>query len=413
MSTFTHAMEQLDRACDLLDTPLTHREVLRHPQRVVEVSFAVQMDDGTTRVFTGYRVQSNNLRGPYKGGIRYHAQTDVDEVKALAFWMAIKCAVVHVPFGGGKGGVTVDPKTLSAGEKERLTRAFTRAIADVIGPHKDIPAPDVNTTPEIMGWIADEYGKIVGAPSPAVVTGKPIALGGSEGRGTATGQGGFYILEAARVQLQLVNNMPTVVIQGFGNAGQSIAHLVHQNGYKIVGISDSRGGIVSEHGIDPVALLAHKQQTGSVLGFPGTCDISQAELLTLPCDILIPSALENQITQENAKNIQAKIILELANGPTTPEADVMLHAAGVLVIPDVLANAGGVATSYFEWKQNIDGEHWSEEVVFSKLKALMQEAFRSVWSAREEFHTDLRAAAFILAIRRITEKMKISSSSMD
>lgn len=406
-STFDNAMEQLRLAAELLQLDPATRAILSHPRRTVQVSLAVKMDDGATRVFEGYRVQYNNARGPYKGGIRYHQNADMDEVKALAFWMAVKCAVVDVPFGGGKGGITVDPKKLSADEKERLTRAYARAISDLIGPERDVPAPDVNTNPEIMGWIADEYAKVVGHPAPAVVTGKPIALGGSEGRGTATGQGGFYVLEAVREKVDLEPELAKVVIQGFGNAGQSIANLLFRHGYTIVGISDSKGGVVCEQGINPAELLAHKQATGSVMGFPGGTDVTNEEILTHPCGILIPSALENQITKDNAAAIKAKIVLELANGPTTPEADEILAAAGVTVVPDVLANAGGVATSYLEWKQNMENVRWSESEVFGKLKEIMQKAFVDVWVVKTQYQVDLRRAAFVLAIKRIKEAMVV------
>jgi glutamate dehydrogenase/leucine dehydrogenase len=405
-STFSNAREQLRRAAELLKTDEATLKILEHPRRTVQVSLAVKMDDGRTEVFEGYRVQHNNARGPYKGGIRYHGQTDLDEVKALAFWMAVKCAVADIPFGGAKGGITVDPKELSAGEKERLTRAFTRAIFEIIGPERDIPAPDVNTNPEIMAWIADEYSQIAGQSSPAVVTGKPIAVGGSEGRGTATGQGGYYVLEAVREKIRLEPEMTNVVIQGFGNAGQAIANLVFRHGYTIVGVSDSKGGVVCEKGLNPAELLAHKAESGSVCGFLGGTDVSNDEILTHRCGILIPSALENQITKENAHAIKAKIVLELANGPTTPEADEILTAAGTVVVPDVLANAGGVAASYLEWVQNMEKTHWSESEVFTKLSKIMRQAFDNVWGAKEEFGVDLRRAAFVLAIRRIKEAMQ-------
>ena len=400
-------MEQLHRASSLLQLDPATLTILEHPRRTIQVSVAVRMDDGSLRVFEGYRVQYNNARGPYKGGIRYHAQTDMDEVKALAFWMSVKCAVVDIPFGGGKGGISVDPKMLSHGERERLTRGFARAIAEVIGPDTDIPAPDVNTTPEIMDWIADEYAKVVGHAAPAVVTGKPLASGGSEGRGTATGQGGFFILESVRQKIGLDPETSSVVIQGFGNAGQSIARLLHRHGYIIVGLSDSRGGIVPDHGLDPELVHQHKEKTGSVFGFPGATDVTNEELLVHPCGILIPSALENQITKDNAHSIKAKIILELANGPTTPEADTILADAGVTVVPDVLANAGGVATSYFEWVQNRENTHWTESEVFTKLEETLRIAFEDVWAVKEQYQVDMRRAAFVLAIRRIKEAMRV------
>lgn len=405
MSAYANAMEQLRQAAELLQLDVATKTILEHPRRTVQVSLSVKMDDGSIRIFEGYRVQHNNARGPYKGGIRYHSQTDLDEVKALAFWMAVKCAVVNIPFGGAKGGITVDPKKLSSGEKERLTRAFTRSIVEIIGPEKDVPAPDVNTTPEIMGWLADEYSTLIGTPSPAVVTGKPIALGGSEGRGTATGQGGFYILEAVAKKVGLDPESATAIVQGFGNAGQSIANLLFRHGYKIVGISDSKGGIVSEKGLDPKLVAEYKQATGSVTGYPETTSVMNEEILLHPCGVLVPSALENQFTKENAHGVRAKIILELANGPTTPEADEIFAEMGITVVPDVLANAGGVATSYLEWVQNMEHLHWTESDVFTKLQEIMRSSFEDVWAVKEQYHTTLRKAAFVSAIGRIKDAM--------
>lgn len=406
MSAFANALRQLEAATAGGGFDPAAVELLRHPRRTLQVSLAVKMDDGATRVFDGYRVQYNNARGPYKGGIRYHPQADLDEVTALAFWMAIKCAVVDVPFGGGKGGITVDPKSLSKAELERLTRAFTRAIADAIGPRKDVPAPDVNTTPEIMGWIVDEYGTIVGHPEPAVVTGKPLALGGSEGRNTATGQGGFFVLDELRTALGLDPASATVVVQGFGNVGQSFAEICHAHGWTVIGIADSRGGIVAERGLDPAAVAAWKKAHGSVVGFPGARAVTNAELLEEPCSVLAPSALEEVITAENASRISAKVVLELANGPTTPEADRVLRERGIAVVPDVLANAGGVATSYLEWQQNREGSRWSEQEVFAQLKDIMAPASRAVWEGRATAGSDLRVAAYRIAVARIAAAMR-------
>ncbi len=406
MSVFANAMKQLDLAAKTANISKNAINILREPERQTIVHFPVKMDNGETRIFEGYRVQHSSARGPYKGGIRYHEQTDIDEVKALAFWMAIKCAVVNIPLGGGKGGVTVNPKKLSKAELELLTRAFTRSIADIIGPEKDIPAPDVNTTPEIMTWIRDEYEKVVGHPASGVVTGKPISSGGSAGRGTATARGGFFIFEAARKKLALDPESSTVVIQGFGNAGATAAKIFNHHGYVVIGVSDSRGGIWDENGLDIKGALKHKEETGTVANFKNAKNITNEELLELPCGVLIPSALENQITANNAPAIKAKMILELANGPTTPEADEILSAAGILVVPDVLANAGGVAVSYFEWLQNISGESWSEEEVFSRLEKLMAEAFNSVWVKKEEFNVNMRTAAYIVALQRIEQAMK-------
>lgn len=380
-------------------------ERLRHHERIVDVHVPVAMDDGSSRIFHGYRVQWNSARGPYKGGIRYHEQVDMDEVKALAFWMTIKCAVVGIPYGGGKGGVAVNPKLLSAAETERVTRGFTRAIADVIGPDKDIPAPDVNTNAAIMDIIADEYSKLVGQWSPAVVTGKSVFKGGSEGRGSATAQGGFFVFEAFRNKVGMDPESATVVVQGFGNAGHAIAHLFHHHGYKVVAVSDSKGGIHDERGLDIPAVAAYKEEAGSVVGFNGLSTLSQVEVLTLPCGVLVPSALENQLTGDIAPHVRAQMILELANGPTTPEADAYFHQHGVVVVPDVLTNAGGVAVSFFEWQQNKTDEHWPQNEVFDRLKPLMEEASRAVIETTERYGITYRQAAFVLALERIAEKV--------
>lgn len=406
MSPFGNAMKQLDIAAKAAGISENIINILREPERQTVVHFPVKMDDGATRVFEGYRVQHSSARGPYKGGIRYHEQTDIDEVKALAFWMAIKCAVVNIPLGGGKGGVTVNPKKLSRQELERLTRAFTRAIADIIGPEKDIPAPDVNTTPEIMAWIRGEYESIVGHKAPGVVTGKPVEAGGSLGRGTATAQGGFFVFEAARKKLALDPESSTVIVQGFGNAGATMAKILDHHGYKVVGVSDSGGGVWNENGLDIKELSKHKEETGRVSGFKNSENITNEELLELPCGVLIPSALENQITAENAGDIKAKMVLELANGPTTPEADSILESRGIVVLPDVLANAGGVAVSYFEWVQNLSGESWSEEEVFTRLQKTMAEAFDGVWNKKTELGGSMRTAAFAAALARIAKAME-------
>ena len=372
---------------------------MRHPMRQIRISIPVRMDDGSLKVFEGYRVQHNNWRGPFKGGIRYHQDTNVDEVKALALWMAVKCSVANIPMGGGKGGVTVNPKLLSVGELERLTRGWARMMKPVIGPTVDVPAPDVNTTPREMDWIADEFGH------PAVVTGKTIPAGGSEGRGTATAQGGFYILEALRSRLFLDPEVSTVAIQGFGNAGQHFATLCHRHGYKVIAVSDSSGAIHNEAGLDIPAVIAHKEATDKVADFAGARNITNQELLSLPCGLLVPAALENVITIENAASVNAKVVLELANGPTTPEADDVLFGKGITVIPDVLANSGGVTVSYFEWDQNMKNERWSEEQVFEKLKALMSSATEAIWQKKEALKTDMRRAAFVVALERLQTAM--------
>lgn len=418
---FDNALNQLARANAVKPFPTDLIEQLKHPNREIHISIPVRMDDGSLRVFEGYRVEHNNARGPYKGGIRFHAQTDIHEVKALALWMTMKCAVVGIPMGGGKGGVTVDPKTLSKGELERLSRGWMRALSDVLGPKKDVPAPDVNTTPEIMAWMADEFGKIAGDTSGAVITGKPLDRGGSEGRGTATAQGGFYVFDALREQLGLPVSC-RVVVQGFGNAGDHAADLWTKAGHRVIAVSDSKGAILAipalragmgsdagiESGLDIEAVVAHKKTTGSVVGMAGTQTISNDDLLALECDVLIPAALENQIRADNVGTIRAKSIMELANGPTTPEADDLLFTRGVSVIPDILFNAGGVTVSTFEWEQNLKGEHWSEEVVFQKLKEIMEREAKEIFSTAQALKTDLRRAAFVVALGRLEQAMQRS-----
>lgn len=408
MEVFKNAIAQLDAAAKAANADPSTVEVLRRATRTVQVSFPVKMDDGSTRIFEGYRVQHNDARGPFKGGIRFHQDADMDEVKALAFWMAIKCAAVNVPFGGGKGGITIDPKSVSKGELERVTRGYIRLLAPVIGPDTDVPAPDVGTDGEVMGWIVDEYSKYAGNPSPAVVTGKPIALGGSLGREAATGQGGIYVLDAFVKDAGLQPADLRVAVQGFGNVGYHFARLAHERGYKIIAVSDSRGGVHAADGLDPVALAAHKKTFGALSGFAGTTDIAGADILTLDCDVLVPAALENQLTVANASAVKAKIILELANGPTTPEADADFAKRGIAVLPDVLANSGGVAVSYYEWEQNRRDEKWSEEDVAKKLEPLMAAAYDAVRAMAKKHDTTMRLAAFAVAIERIGAAMKVS-----
>lgn len=402
---FENALLQLSRANAAKPFPADLIERLTHPNREIRVSIPVRMDDGSLRVFEGYRVEHNNARGPYKGGIRFHRDTDIHEVKALALWMTMKCAVAGIPMGGGKGGVTVDPKTLSKGELERLSRGWVRALSDVLGPQKDVPAPDVNTTPEIMAWMADEFGKITGDTSGAVITGKPLDKGGSEGRGTATAQGGFYVFDALREKLGLPEKC-RVVIQGFGNAGDHAADLWTKAGHSVIAVSDSKGAIVSDVGLDIDVVTAHKKATGSVVGMAGTRTVSNDELLALECDLLIPAALENQIRADNVSTIRAKAIMELANGPTTPEADDALFARGVAVVPDILFNAGGVTVSTFEWEQNLKGEHWTEADVFAKLKTIMEREANEIFATAQSLGTDLRRAAFVVALGRLEEAMR-------
>jgi glutamate dehydrogenase/leucine dehydrogenase len=401
MSVFDSAMEQLYRAAKLIGLKPNVLEILKYPERTITVSIPVKMDDGSVKIFQGYRVQYSSASGPYKGGIRFHQATDLDEVKALAFWMSLKCAVVDIPLGGGKGGVTVNPKELSEKEIEQVSRGWTQGMVQVIGPERDIPAPDVNTNAQIMAWIADEYSKITGRKEPGVVTGKPLEAGGSLGRDTATAQGGFYVLEKLKEVVGLDPESSAVVIQGFGNAGYNFAKLAHHAGYKIVAVSDSRGGIHNPQGLDPEKVLEHKKSTGSVVGFKGADEVSNQEILEIPCGVLVPSALENQITADNANKISCQMVLELANGPTSTEADEILFSEGVHVVPDILANAGGVTVSYFEWMQNRKNEKWEIDQVWEKLEPIMKNSFEAIWNKHNELNTDLRRAAFAIALERL------------
>lgn len=397
------AQRQFDLAADRLNLDPGLRRVLREPRRELTVHFPVKMDDGSVQVMTGYRVQHNLGRGPAKGGIRYHPDVTLDEVKALAMWMTWKCAVVAIPFGGGKGGVVVDPKKLSMKELEALTRRFTTEISVLIGPERDIPAPDVNTNAQVMAWMMDTYSMHVGYTVPGVVTGKPISLGGSEGRAEATARGVVYtIIEAAR-ELELDLKRATVAVQGFGNAGSIAARLMAADGSKVIAVSDSSGGIHREDGLDIERVMAWKREHGTVVGFPGTEPISNAELLELPCDVLIPAALENVITERNAERIGARIVAEAANGPTTPEADAILFRRGIFVIPDILCNAGGVTVSYFEWVQDLNRDHWSEAIVNAKLHEIMVKAFTEVRSMATRESCDNGLAAYLLAVQRVAD----------
>ncbi|MFZ2149639.1 MAG: Glu/Leu/Phe/Val dehydrogenase [Minisyncoccia bacterium] len=401
---FQNAMAQLDKAAKTKNFNKEFMEKLRHPDRDIRISIPVKMDDGNLKIFEGYRVEYNNALGPYKGGIRYHPETEINEVKALAFWMTLKCAVANIPMGGGKGGITVDPKKLSKGELERLSRGWIRKLSDNLGPQKDVPAPDVNTTPEIMAWMADEYGKITGDISGAVITGKPVDKGGSEGRGTSTAQGGFYAFEAMKDKLNLPEKC-NVVIQGFGNAGSNAAKIWSKAGHKVIAISGSKGGVYNPAGLEIEKLLEYKKSTGGLSGFPGSKDVTNAELLATECDLLIPAAFEDEINETNAQNVKAKVILELANGPTTPEADEILFKKNIPVLPDIWANSGGVIVSSFEWEQNLKNEHWTEQEVFNKLKELMRDSAKQILEKAAESKTNLRMGAFILALERIQAKM--------
>ncbi|MBU0614149.1 Glu/Leu/Phe/Val dehydrogenase [Patescibacteria group bacterium] len=393
-NAFENALLQIRRAADVAGIKGDFLELIQKPMREVRVNIPIIMDDGSQRIFEGFRMQHNNWRGPYKGGIRYHQNVDEYEVKALATWMTFKTAVAGIPMGGGKGGITVDPKQLSVGELERLTRGWVRSMVGVIGPEIDVPAPDVNTSPREMAWIADEFGH------PAVVTGKPIENGGSLGRGSATATGGWYVFETLKDRL-FSQSPQSIVIQGFGNAGRIFAKLAVKNGLILIATSDSKGGIFNLDGLDIEKLEKHKDLTGSVQDFEGGKNITNEELLELECDVLVPAALENVITEENAKNIKAKVIFELANGPTTPDADDILVQKGIEIVPDILANSGGVTVSYFEWDQNMKDEHWTEEVVDEKLKVAMIDAANQIWDRKVKYDTDLRRAAFILALERL------------
>ncbi len=402
---FENAMLQLNRANEVKKFDKEFLSRLYQPDREIRVSIPVTMDDGSLSIYEGYRVQYNNARGPYKGGIRFHQDTDIEEVKALAFWMSLKCAVANIPMGGSKGGITINPKELSKTELEKLSRGWVKLMAPNIGPKVDVPAPDVNTTPEIMSWMVDEYSKISGDTTNAVITGKPIEIGGSEGRGIATGLGGFYVFDVIRAKL----NMPescTAVIQGFGNVGANAAEILTDHGHKVIAVSDSKGAIYKEDGIDIKALNEYKKINKHIADFPGSKNISNEELLGLSCDVLFPAALENQIREDNAKEIKAKLIVELANGPTTPEADDILFSLGIPVVPDILANSGGVTVSTFEWEQNLKGEHWSESIVFDKLKKILDKETELIYNKSIELKTDIRKAAFIVALERIKEATK-------
>ncbi len=407
------ALKQLDKAAKVMNLDPGIHAILAQPKRVLEVELPVRMDDGSIKVFTGWRVQHNDARGPFKGGIRYHPNTDVDEVKALAMWMTWKTAVVDIPFGGAKGGIRVDPHKLSLGELERLTRRYAYMIAPIIGVDRDIPAPDVYTSPREMAWIMDTYSMLKGYPEPGVITGKPLEVGGSEGRIEATARGLQYTVEEALKVLNIDPKNATAAVQGYGNAGYYSAKFMHELGMKVVAVSDTRGAIYNPDGLDPDAVLKHKKETGSVKDFPGSTPldpdpkVGNEKLLALDVDVLIPAAIENVITKENADDVKAKLIAEAANGPTTPEADQILFEKGVLIIPDILANAGGVTVSYFEWVQARIREWWDIDTVRQKLRAKMTKAFRDVYNKHKEMNIDMRTAALVLAVSRVVKAMEL------
>ncbi len=409
LNPFKIAQSQLDEAAKMLGLDETTHEILRWPRREFRFTIPVRMDNGKVKVFHGYRVQYNDARGPNKGGIRWHPDETIDTVRALAAWMTWKTAVVDIPLGGSKGGVTCNPKEMSEGEKERLARGWMRQIYFRLGEYKDVPAPDVYTTPQIMSWMMDEYEVIAGRHHPAIITGKPLELGGSLGRGDATARGGIFTVREACKLLNIDPSKATYAIQGFGNAGQFAATLHKEllNGGKLVAASDSRGGVYNPDGIDPHALVKHKLETGQVAGFPGTKPISNEDLLELDVDILYPAALENVITEKNAEKIKAKISCELANGPTTPAADKILYKNGVHVIPDFLANAGGVTVSYFEQVQGTYQYWWTIEKVHNELDAKMTKAYHAVYDMHKEKNIDMRSAAYLVAVQRVVDAMKL------
>lgn len=405
LNPYEIVQKQIESAAAILNLPKHVVEVLKKPKRVLSVSFPVKMDDGSIRVFEGYRSQHNDAIGPTKGGIRFHPDVTLDEVKALSMWMSFKCGVVSLPYGGGKGGVIVDPHELSTGELERLSRGFMEAIADIVGPEKDIPAPDVYTTPQIMGWMMDTFSRLRGHNSPGVITGKPIIVGGSKGRNEATARGCvFTILEAFKHIGKSIEGA-TVAIQGFGNAGRIAATLLAEQGCKIVAVSDSRGAIYDPKGLD-LNKVGQLKDTASILDYGKDSQIPAHEILELDVDILVPAALENVITSANADRIKAKIVAEAANGPTTPEADAILFEKGIIVIPDILANAGGVTVSYFEWVQNLMNYYWSEEEVNQKLNVVMVDSYQAVQDLAEKHNVNLRTAAYMRSMLRIAEAMK-------
>ena len=408
LNPFVIAQRQLDEAAELLGLDEATHELLRWPMREFHFQIPVRMDDGTVKVFKGFRVQYNDARGPAKGGIRFHPEETIDTVRALAAWMTWKTAVMNLPLGGGKGGVICNPKEMSERELERLSRGYIRQVARFIGANVDVPAPDVYTNPQIMAWMMDEFDVLVGHQEPGVITGKPLELGGSAGRIDATARGGIYTVREAAKVLGIDLKGATGAIQGYGNAG-SFAHklAVELLGMKIVAVSDSKGGIYNPDGLDYEKVLAHKQETGSVVGFPGTEPISNEELLELDVTVLFPSALENVITEENAGNIKAKIVAELANGPTTPEADLILHDNGVFVIPDFLCNAGGVTVSYFEQVQDAMNYYWTAEEVYEKLDEKMTRAFYDVYEMAQERKVHNRLAAYLVAVSRVAKAMKL------
>jgi len=408
LNPFEIALKQLDEAANLIHLESGMRDVLANPKRVLTVSLPVKMDNGKIRVFTGFRSQHNDARGPFKGGIRYHPQVTVEEVKALSMWMTWKCAIADIPYGGGKGGIICNPKEMSEIELERLTRRYAYSIADIIGPRTDIPAPDVYTGGKEMAWIMDTYSALKGNFSqPEIITGKPLSIGGSLGRTEATGRGLTFTVREAAKKLAVDLKQATVAIQGFGNAGQYAGQLLEDQGAKIVAVSDTRAAVFNKNGLNVEGLRNHKEKNGSVVGFPEAKAISGEEILETECTILIPAALENQITQKNASRISAKIVAEAANGPTTPQADEILFKNKILLIPDILANGGGVTVSYFEWLQNLRREYWTESDVNERLDKNISKAFADVYNTHEKHGVNMRKASTLLAIEKVAEATRI------
>ncbi len=407
LNPFENSRKQLRKCTDVLGLDEGLYDMLSTPMRELHVSLPVRMDDGSMKVFEGFRVQYNDAKGPTKGGIRFHPEETIDTVKALAAWMTWKCALMDIPLGGGKGGVICNPKDMTEGELERLSRKYISSISQIVGPDKDVPAPDVYTNPSMMAWMMDEFSKFSGRNQFGVITGKPLAIGGSLGRGDATARGGLYAVREAAEELGLDLNGATVAIQGFGNAGSFAASLAKSLfGCKIIAVSDSRGGVLNMDGIDPDAAIIHKAETGSVIGLAGTEPISNEDLLELDVDVLVPAALEHVITNENVDKIKAKIIAELANGPTTPDADEILYKNGVHVIPDFLCNGGGVTVSYFEMVQNFYMYRWSEERVHNRLDAKMTNAYHATLEACKKYDVNMRTAAYVVAVGRVVEAMR-------
>jgi glutamate dehydrogenase (NAD(P)+) len=402
-NTWAQALEQLDQAARIMNLDPNVHEVLRNPKRTLIVSVPVRMDDGSVRVFTGFRVHHNTARGPSKGGIRYHPGVHLEEVKALAMWMTWKCAVVGIPYGGAKGGVIVDPKELSRKELEGLTRRYASEILPLIGPERDVPAPDLGTDEQVMAWIMDTYSMNRGFSVPGVVTGKPIAVGGSAGRASATSRGVMYVTVATLKHLGMPVDEARIVVQGYGKVGAPAVRLLHEQGCTIVGVGDVHGGVYNPRGISPVGLEAYKNETGTVAGYEGGEAVTNEELLALECDVLVPAALERVIDEGNAEGVRCSIVVEAANGPTTPEADELLHDRGIHIVPDILANAGGVTVSYFEWVQDLQAYFWSEDEVNARLRRVMEDAYVDVLELAEDRKVTMRRAATILGVSRVAE----------